>query len=327
MNRIRRLTALALVATGLAAPFGLAHAQAFPSKPLRIIVPTAAGGGNDVIARTIGEKMSASMGQPLVVENKVGASSLIANEFVARAAPDGYTILFNGPLIVQTAGLMNKLPYDPLTDFIPITDVIRTPLWLAVNASKVPAKTVSEYIALAKAAPNNYPYASIGPGSSHHLYGHQFNETAGLNLTHVPYKGGAPAVIALVGGEVASVFLDYVSLKPHVESGKVRLLATTGTARSPLTPQVPTLSELGYKGFESYGWGAVFVPAKTPPAVVAQLHAEVVKALAHPDVAAKFAGFGFELGGTPQAQFMTQYRGDYERWTTLIRKAGVKLEQ
>lgn len=326
MDWTRRLAALSLALAGFSAPWRLAQAQAFPTKPLRIIVPTAAGGGNDVIARTIAEKMSASMGQAIIVENKVGASSLIANEFVARSAPDGHTVLFNGPLIVQTAGLMSKLPYDPLTDFIPITEVIRTPLWLAVNAAKVPAKTVAEYIALAKAAPANFPYASIGPGSSHHLYGHQFNETAGLNLTHVPYKGGAPAVVALVGGEVASVFLDYVSLKPHVESGKVRLLATTGTARSPLTPQVPTLSELGYKGFESYGWGAVFVPARTPPAIVAQLHAEVVKALAHPDVAARFAGFGFEMGGTPQPQFAAQYRADYERWTTLIRKAGVKLE-
>lgn len=326
MNPIRRMTTLALVASSLLSVCGLAHAQAFPNKTLRIIVPTAAGGGNDVIARTIAEKMSASMGQAIVIENKVGASSIIANEFVARSAPDGYTILFNGPLIVQTAGLMSKLPYDPLTDFIPITEVIRTPLWLAVNASKVPSKNVAEYIALAKSAPNNFPYASIGAGSSHHLYGHQFNEIAGLNLTHVPYKGGAPAVMAVVGGEVASVFLDYVSLKPHVESGKVRLLGTTGTARSPLTPDVPTLSELGYKGFESYGWGAVFVPAKTPPAVVARLHAEVVKALAHPDVMAKFAGFGFEIGGTAQAQFATQYRGDYDRWTTLIRKAGVKLD-
>lgn len=326
MNRIRRLLALVLAAGSLGPWTGAAWAQAYPSKPLRIIVPTAAGGGNDVIARTIAEKMSASMGQPIVVENKVGASSVIANEFVARSAPDGYTILFNGPLIVQTAGLMSKLPYDPLTDFIPITEVIRTPLWLAVNAGKVSGRTVADYIAQAKAAPGNFPYASIGAGSSHHLYGHQFNEIAGLNLTHVPYKGGAPAIVAVVGGEVASVFLDYVSLKPHAESGKVRLLATTGTARSPLTPDVPTLSELGYRGFESYGWGAVFVPAKTPPAVVARLHAEVVKALAQPDVMAKFAGFGFEIGGTPQAQFATQYRGDYERWTTLIRKAGVKLE-
>lgn len=326
MNRIRRLTMSALAATSLATLCGLAQAQAFPSRTLRIIVPTAAGGGNDVIARTIAEKMSASMGQPVIVENRVGGSSIIANEFVARAAPDGHTLLFNGPLIVQTAGLMSKLPYDPLTDFIPITEVIRTPLWLAVNASKVPARSVADYIALARTAPANFPYASIGAGSSHHLYGHQFNETAGLDLSHVPYKGGAPAVLAVVGGEVASVFLDYVSLKPHVEAGKIRLLATTGTARSPLTPEVPTLSELGYKGFESYGWGALFVPAKTPPAVVAQLHAEVAKALAQPDVVAKFSGFGFEIGGTPQAQFAAQYRRDYDRWVGLIRKAGVKLD-
>lgn len=317
------LSAIAGAMTGLA---GSAQAQGFPSRPIRIIVPTAAGGGNDVIARTIGEKMADSMRQGVVVENKVGASSIIANEFVARAAPDGHTLLFNGPLIVQTAALMSKLSYDPLTDFIPITEVIRTPLWLAVNASKVPARNLAAYVALAKANPADYPYASIGAGSSHHLYGYHFNTVNGLSLTHVPYKGGAPAVLALLSGEVASVFLDYVSLKPHVESGKLRLLASTGTKRSPLTPDVPTLAESGFAGFESYGWGALFAPAKTPMSVVAQLHDEINKALRHPDVVAKFQGFGFELGGTPQAQFAAQYRADYDRWTTLIRKADVKLE-
>jgi tripartite-type tricarboxylate transporter receptor subunit TctC len=323
---INRRTLLVAGATTAAALLP-AHAQgSFPNRTVRIIVPTAAGGGNDVIARTIAEKMATSLGQPVVVENRVGGSSVIANDFVAKSAPDGHTILFNGPLIVQTAGLLSKLPYDPLTDFIPITEVIRTPLWLAVNAAKLPSGGLPEYIAAAKARPADFPYASIGPGSSHHLYGFHFNEAAGLSLTHVPYKGGAPAIVAVVGGEVASVFLDYVSLKPHVESGRVRLLATTGTKRSPLTPAVPTLAELGYTGFESYGWGALFVPAKTPPEAVARIHSEVVSALRHPDVIARFAGFGFELGGTPQAQFATQFRGDYDRWTALIRKAGAKLD-
>jgi tripartite-type tricarboxylate transporter receptor subunit TctC len=142
----------------------------------------------------------------------------------------------------------------------------------------------------------------------------------------VPYKGGAPAILAVVGGEVASVFLDYVSLKPHVESGKIRLLATTGTQRSPLTPDVPTLSELGFNGFESYGWGALFAPSKTPAPVIAQLHAEVLKALRHPSVISKFQGFGFEVGGTTQPQFAAQFRSDYDRWTSLISKVGVRLD-
>ncbi len=326
MALTRRQFSLSAAYSAMALMAQKAQAQSYPARPIRIIVPTAAGGGNDVIARTIGEKMADSMRQGVIVENKVGASSIIANEFVARAAPDGYTLLFNGPLIVQTAALMSKLSYDPLTDFIPITDVIRTPLWLAVNASKVPARNLASYVALAKAAPNDYPYASIGAGSSHHLYGHHFNTVNGLSLTHVPYKGGAPAVLAVVGGEVASVFLDYVSLKPHVESGKLRLLASTGTRRSPLTPDVPTLLEAGFPGFESYGWGALFAPAKTPMGIIAQLHDEINKALRHPDVVAKFQGFGFEMGGTPQAQFATQFKGDHDRWTNLIRKAGVKLD-
>lgn len=328
MKHITRRTILAqiLVAASATLASGVTFAQAYPNKPIRIIVPTSAGGGNDVIARTVGEKMSASMGVPVIVENKVGGSSIIANEFVAKSAPDGYTILFNGPLIVQASGLFSKLPYDPLTDFTPITDVIRTPLWLAVSTAKTNVRTLKEYLEQAKARPNDFPYASIGNGSSHHLYGFRLKEVANLDIQHIPYKGGAPAIIAVAGGEVASVFLDFVSIRPHIESGKVRLLATTGTNRSPLTPDVPTLSELGYTGFESYGWGSLFLPAKTPADIVNRLHAEIVKALAQPDVIAKFKGFGFEIGGTPQPQFATQFRGDYDRWVTLIRKVGVKLD-
>jgi len=328
MKNITRRTVLAqmLVAVSATLAAGVVVAQAYPNKQIRIIVPTSAGGGNDVIARTIGEKMSTSMGVPVIVENRVGGSSVIANDHVAKSAADGYTILFNGPLIVQASGLFSKLPYDPLTDFTPLTEVIRTPLWLAVSTAKTNAKTLKEYLAEAKARPNDFPYASIGTGSSHHLYGFRLKEVAGLDTQHIPYKGGAPAIVAVAGGEVASVFLDYVSIRPHVESGRVRLLATTGTNRSPLTPDVPTLTEMGYAGFESYGWGALFLPSKTPTEVVNRLHAEVVKALAQPDVITKFKGFGFEIGGTPQAQFATTFRGDYDRWVSLIRKVGVRLD-
>lgn len=321
----RTLIQLSLAACAALA-CGLTWAQGFPSKPIRIIVPTSAGGGNDFIARTIAKKLEESLGWTMVVENKPGASGIIATDYVAKSAPDGYTILFNGPLLVQVAGLYKKLPFDPLKDFTPLTDVIRTPVWFAVNPAKVPVKSIKEFSELAQSAKRDDSYASVGPGSSHHLYAHALNEAAKLNMIHVPYKGGAPATIALVGGEVSALFIDFVSLKPYIADGRVRLLAVTGTKRSPLTPDVPTLSELGYGGFESYGWGALFLPSKTPPETVARLHAEVVKALQQPDVVEKYKNMGFEIGGTPQAQFATQVQGDHARWTKLIQRAGVSLD-
>ena len=305
---------------------GLAWGQAFPKQPIKIIVPTSAGGGNDFIARTLAKKLEETPGWTMVVENKPGASGIIATDYVAKSAPDGYTLLFNGPLLVQVAGLYAKLPFDPLKDFTPLTDVIRTPLWFAVNPTRVSAKTLKEFSELAKSKTRDDSYASIGSGSSHHLYAFGLNEAANLNMIHVPYKGGAPATMALVGGEVSGLFIDYVSLKPYVADAKVRLLAVTGTKRSPLTPDVPTLSELGYTGFESYGWGGLFLPSKTPPEIVARLYAAVDKALQQPDVIAKFKDMGFEIGGTPQAQFATQVVGDHGRWTRLIKRAGVSLD-
>ncbi len=303
-----------------------ASAQAYPSKPIKMIVPTSAGGGNDFITRTVAKKLEETLNWQIVVENKPGASSIIATDYVAKSVPDGYTILFNGPLLVQAAGLHNKLPYDPLKDFTPLTDVIRTPLWFAVSTAKVPATSLKEFSELAKAKTRDDSYGSIGPGSSHHLYAFGLNEAAGLNMIHVPYKGGAPAMVALVAGEISAVMLDFVSLKPYVANGKVRLLAVTGTKRSPLTPEVPTLSELGYAGFESYGWGGLFVPAKTPPEVVQRLETEIGKVLQQPDVVTRFKDMGFEIGGTPQAQFARQVAGDYDRWTRLIKRAGVSLD-
>ncbi|WP_171020018.1 tripartite tricarboxylate transporter substrate binding protein [Hydrogenophaga sp. 2FB] len=325
MKRIQHLTA-ALLATAALSVAATAAAQGFPNRPIKIIVNSPAGGGNDFIARTIAQKMEASMKQPVIVDNKPGAGGIIASDFVAKSPADGYTILFNGPLIVQTAALYSKLPYDPLKDFTPLTDVIRTPLWLAVNTEKLPVKDMKEFVAYAKANPGKITYGSVGSGSSHHLYGYRVGDATGTELLHVPYKGGAPAMVALVSGEVNAAFADYVSLKPHVASGKVRLLGVTGTQRPALTPDVPTFSELGFKGFESYGWGALFLPAKTPADVVQRLHAEVAAAIKAPDVAAKFTDVGFELGGTPPAQFATIVQNDYTRWTTLIKQVGVKLD-
>ena len=309
----------ALAATG-------ALAQAWPARPVKIVVPSAAGGGNDFIARTLGQKMEDGLRQPVVVENRPGASNIIGTDYVAKSAPDGYTLLFNGPLIVQAASLYSKVPYDPIADFTPITDVIRTPLWFAVSTARMKATTLAEFVAEARQTSGGVMYGSGGNGSSHHLYGFGVGEATGAPMTHVAYKGGAPAMTALVAGEIHAGFFDFVSLKPFVESGKARLLAVTGTHRHPLTPTVPTMGELGFTGFEGYGWGALFVPAKTPPEVVQRLEQEILRALRHPEVAAKFRDAGFEIGGTPQAQFAAQVKADQQRWATLIRKSATKLD-
>lgn len=314
------LVVMALLANGLCA------AQSYPARPIKMIVPTPAGGGNDFITRTVAKKLEDMLGWQIVVENKPGASGIIAADFVAKAPPDGYTVLFSGPLLVQAAGLHSKLPFDPLKDFTPLTDVIRTPLWFAVSTAKVPARSLKEFSELAKTKGREDSYGSIGPGSSHHLYAFGLNEAAGLNMIHVPYKGGAPATIALVAGEISAVMLDLVSLKPYVANGKVQLLAVTGTKRSALTPEVPTLSELGFAGFESYGWGGLFLSSKTPPEVVQRLETEIGKVLQQADVVTKFKDMGFEIGGTPQAQFARQVAADHDRWTRLIKRAGVSLD-
>ncbi|VTU21543.1 Bug family tripartite tricarboxylate transporter substrate binding protein [Variovorax sp. PBL-E5] len=324
----RRIFLTQLMASGasLAASPGFAQTPDYPSRSLRIVVPFAPGGGGDVLGRLFAQKLSESMKQPVIVENKPGASSVIASDFVAKSAPDGYTLLLNVPLLVQTMSLYSKLPYDALADLTPVTDLATSPQWLAVSTAKVKATTFKAYVEEARRNPQDYNYASIGPGSSGHLLGYALNEANGLGMTHVPYKGSAPAMMALMSGEIAAVFLDFVTLKPQLAVGKVRLLAVTGSQRSPLTPDVPTLAELGYPGFEAAAWAALFVPARTPPEVMARLESEIRKVLAQPDVQARVRELGYEPGGMPHAQFVAQVRTDAARWGALIKKAGVKLD-
>ena len=325
MNRLRRITTLFAVG---ALAFGSAFAQtaAYPSQTIRLVVPFAPGGGGDVLGRLLGEKLAASMGRQVIVDNKPGASTVVATEFVVRSEPDGHTMLLNVPLIVQTTALMSKLPYDPRRDLTPVTDVVTTSLWLAVNPDKVKARNLKEFIAEMKAQPKTHSYGSIGQGSSTHLFGHALNDSAGLDMVHVPYKGSNPAVLAAVSGEVSAVILDFVTLKPQVAAGKLRLIAVTGAQRSALTPDVPTFAEQGHTGFEMPTWAGIFVPAKTPPEVVARLHGELVKIMQAPDVRARFAELGYLPGGQPQDKFAVQVRDEKERWTTLIRKANVRID-
>jgi tripartite-type tricarboxylate transporter receptor subunit TctC len=222
--------------------------------------------------------------------------------------------------------MYTRLPYDALRDLVPVTDLISSPLWLAVNPVQMPVRTFQEFVEMAKARPRDFSYASVGNGSIGHLYGMRLNEAAGLSLLHVPYKGAAPTVLALLGGEVAVALTDYATLKPHLLSGKLRVLAVSSPKRSQFTPDVPTFGELGLPGFESSSWIALFAPARTPPEIVQRLHAEAGRLLRQPDISAKFMDQGFALGATPSAQFAAQVVEDHARWGQLIRKAGIKLD-
>ncbi|MEO7242241.1 MAG: tripartite tricarboxylate transporter substrate binding protein [Variovorax sp.] len=331
MAHSNRRLAIAQAATMLAAVIGFApaaqaQAQDYPNHIVKIIVPFAPGGGGDVLGRIVAKKLGEEFKQTVIVENKPGASTIIATDMVAKSPPDGYTILLNVPLIVQTASLFNKLPYDPLKDLLPVADLNGSPVWFAVGTDKVKATTLKEYVEQARAHPRDYSYASIGPGSSGHLLGYELNEANKLDTIHVPYKGSAPAMQALLAGDVASVFLDYVTLKPQLSAGKVRLLGVTGTERSPLTPEVPTLAEMGFKGFEAGTWGGLFVPAKTPPAVVKKLEDAVHKVMADPEYVELMKTLGYTPGHLTQPQFAKLVQEEYTRWGDLIKKAGVKLD-
>ncbi|MBO9647421.1 MAG: tripartite tricarboxylate transporter substrate binding protein [Variovorax sp.] len=329
MKRRNLLGALgALGAAGAASLLpALARGQAaFPSQPIRLVVPFAPGGGGDVLGRLLGAKLAESLGQPVVVDNKPGASTVIATDYVVRSAPDGHTILLNVPLIVQTASLMSKLPYDPVRDLTPVSEVVTSSLWMAVNPQKMQARNLKEFMAEVKAQPKSHSFGSIGVGSTTHLFGQGLNDAGGLDMVHVPFKGSSVALNALLAGEVSTVILDYVTLKPHAAAGGVRLVAVTGTERSALTPEVPTFLEQGFPGLELNTWAGLFVPRKTPPEVVQRLHAEVMRIARQPDVVAKLADLGYVPGSQTQAAFERQVREEKDRWAVLIKRANVKLD-
>jgi tripartite-type tricarboxylate transporter receptor subunit TctC len=315
----RVASALLLIACGAAA------ASDFPARPVHVVVPFAAGGGSDVVVRLAAPRLQQSLKQTIVVDNKPGAASVIGSDSVAKAPADGHTVLFNIPSLLQTSFVQAKLPYDPLRDLIPVTTLVSAPVWLAVSTSRVQAAALPALQAEGRKA-GNFEYASWGNGATNHLFGHALASALGLTMVHVPYKGGAPAVLALANGEVAMMFSDYVSLRPHLASGKVRIIASTGPKRHRLTPEVPTLAELGHKGFESVGWGAIFVPAGTPADVVARLEREFAAVARDPEFVAKVADLGYEAGGKPQAEFAAEVRADFERWARLFREAGIKPE-
>jgi tripartite-type tricarboxylate transporter receptor subunit TctC len=319
-SKMRRLCIGAGLAALLAAP---ALAQtAYPSQQLKLIVPYPAGGATDTLARTIGQKLQEAWNQPAVVENRPGAGGTIGNGFVAKAPADGHTLLIAITALIQQPSLMEKLPYDPLKDFAPVTMIARSPSMLAVPLDS-PAKDLKSFIAMVKASPGKHNFGSYGAGTSSHIQGALLNMQAGIDLVHVPFQGAAPLVTNLVGGQVASAFIDSASARPHLKS--MRPLAVTGTQRMPGLPDVPTFAELGYHSFDPYGWFGVFVPAATPAPVVQKLSDEIDRILRLPEVTAKIEALGLQVGGGKPEEFQKVVRGDAAIYAKIIKDANIRL--
>lgn len=305
---------------------GASFAQGFPSKPIRLVLPNANVGLPDALARLVAARMSESMGQPVVVENRPSAGGIIAGELVAKAAPDGYTALLfgNGEYAVTPALYAAKLPYDPARDFAPVTQAIRGTYFLIVN-STLGVQSVQELIALAKARPG-INYGSPGNGQVPHLALAQFALMAGVTMTHVPYKGVAQSVPALLAGDVSVTIIALQAVLPHVKAGKLRILAAASSQRSARMPEVPTISESGLPGFEVEISLGFFVPVATSRPIVERLNAEFAKALKSPDTVSRLAGFGTEVvAGTPE-QFGERIRKDQEYYGKLVRQIGLKID-
>ncbi|HSH90475.1 MAG TPA: tripartite tricarboxylate transporter substrate binding protein [Ramlibacter sp.] len=320
-----RLVRSILCAAILAIPASAAFAQAYPSKPIKLIVPFAPGGFTDVVARILGQKLSVSMGQQFVVENKAGAGSTIGTDFVAKSAPDGYTLVMVSSTHVISPWIYKNLPYDPIKSFTVVTKLVDSPYVLLVNP-KVQARNVQEFIAMAKAAPDSIHYASSGNGSAQHLMGGLFVAMTGAPLKHVPYRGSAGAATDLVAGVVESSFAGVPNALAQVPQGRLKALAVTTARRIPQLPDVPTMQEAGVAGYEASVWLALLAPAGTPPDIVARLNSEIGKLMAAPDTRKALYDAGVEATpSTPEAmaEYMAQELG---RWGKVVKDTGVKLE-
>ena len=322
-----QLVGLALAIVGALGAPQRSLAQEWPARQaIRFVVVYPPGGASDVTARLLAAKLTDTLGQSVVVENRPGANGIIATDFVAKSAPDGYTLLMAnlGPNALNPV-VYKKLPYDAIKDFSPIIHLVSTPYVLTAHPS-LPVKTVKELVALAKKRPGDLNYGSAGNGSTHHLSGELLNMMAGIKLVHVPYKGTTPALTGLLSGEVSVMFFTVVGIEPHAKTGKARVLAVTTPKRAPLMPELPTMVEAGFPGFEVTSWFGLLAPAGTPPAIISRMNAESTKALAQPDVTGALKKMGFDpVGGTPE-QFATHIKAEVERFTKLVKATGITVE-
>jgi len=304
----------------------ISHAQDFPRRAITLILPFSAGGVTDQVARLVAGKVADNIGNPVVVENRPGGGGQIAAGAVKQAPPDGYTLLVGdiGTHAIN-ASLYNKLPYDPVKDFVAITLIARVPNMLVVNPS-IPANNVKELIALLKANPGKYSFASSGNGTSQHLSGELFKTMAGVDMQHIPYKGSPPALQDVVGGQVAMTFDNITTAWPLAKAGKLKALAVTTVTRSSIAPDVPTLAESGLPGFEVGSWQGVFAPAGTPPEIVKRLNAEILKILKLPDVSEKLVGLGAEPVGNTSEEFTAMVKAEVVKWADVVKKSGAKVD-
>jgi tripartite-type tricarboxylate transporter receptor subunit TctC len=302
-----------------------AVAQAYPARPVRVIVPLAPGGGSDYTARFIGARLSERLGQPVVVDNRPAASGIVGTDLVAKAAPDGYTLLLVFSTHAQSAQLFKKLPYDPIKDFAPVTEVFATPLVLLVHPSQ-PIKTIKELVAYAKEHPGKLNYGTSGPGSSPHLMTELLNSMAGIQMTHVPYKGVASVMTALLGGELQIAYSNPVTGAPLWKAGKLRPLGMSGLKRSEAFPEIPTIDETGVPGYEALIWYGFMAPAKTPGAVVDRLHRDVVSVLKMPEVRQTLVAQGNDVVGNTPAEFAAFINKEADKWGALGKRLGISME-
>jgi tripartite-type tricarboxylate transporter receptor subunit TctC len=309
----------------LCLPSSALHAQTFPAKPIRIVVPYPPGGGVDIMARTVAARLPDSLGQQVFVDNRPGGGTVIGTELVARSAPDGYTLLMANIAFGANPALIKKLPYNTEKDFTPVCLVALLPSFLVVHPS-LPVKSVRELVALAKARPGDLSYASAGNGSLLHLTMERFKYAAGINHEHVPYKGAAPALSDVLGGQLAIMFIPGPPALGHIKAGKLRPLGVTSAQRLALMPQVPTIAESGYPDFEIYDWEGLLAPAATPAAIIAKLNAEINRIVTAPEIRQRIADQGANAGGGTPAEFGERISREIALWHKIVRQSGMTVD-
>lgn len=323
---MKTLPALAFTILLAATLSGAAVAQSYPARPVRVVVPFPPGQATDVIGRLVSQKLGEALGRQFVIENKPGANGVVAIDGVVQSAADGYTLLVtaSGSLVINPS-LYSKLPYDPMKDLAPIALLGLVPL-VVVSHPSLPAASIAQLVALAKAKPGTLSYASSGPGSAQHLAMELFKWRTGLDMLHVPYKGSAPAVNDLVGGQIPLMFDTIASSLPFINSGRLKPLAVALASRSSVLPNVPTMDEAGVKGFQVAGWSGLLAPAKTPPAIIQQLNAEVLRILGDPEIREKIVSLGMEPSNTTPDEFAAFMKSETAKWAQAVSLAKVRLD-
>jgi len=321
MHRLSLVCGVLIAACG-SAP---AWSQDYPLKGVRLVIPFPPGGGSDTVARVLAQRLSAALGQPVVADNRAGASGNIAGELVAKSAPDGYTILFGNSSLAISPAVFEKLAYDPVKDLTPVSMVSSYPFVLVVHPS-LPVKNVRELIALAKAKPDELTYSSAGAGTMSHLAMELLRLKTGIKLTHLPYKGAAPASVGVMSGEAQLAFLVMPVAQAQIKAGRLRGLGVAAPARAAVIAQVPTMQEAGVPGHQALQWNGLFAPAATPPAIVDRLYRETVKAVAAPDVRQRFEAEGADPVGSSPAEFAAYFRAEAEKWADVAKRSGTKLD-